>query len=675
MKTNEEKIEHLNLVLRAIRNVNKLLVKEKDRTRLLQGICNNFIENRGYYNAWIALLNKSGGLVTTAEAGLGQQFLPIVERLKRGKLPYCAQRALTQSELFLVEDPVSDCTDCPLSAIYAGRGGMTVRLEHEGMVYGILAVSIPKDFVSDEEEQELVGEVAGDIAFGLHIIELGKERKQAEETLRERMHQLGERVKELNCLLNISRLVEKRDISLGEILQGTVDLIPPAWQYTEITCARIILEGQEFKASNFEETNWRLVRDIIVHDESRGALEVCYLEKRPEADEGPFLQEERNLLNAIAERMGRVIERKRAQSTLLKSEKRFRDLVENSPIGISIRQDDQIVYQNPEQERLLGPLPRKSLLTDYENIHPEDLEKVREFYKKIISGEVQTQETDFRFYPTGKIGSKIDMKWVQCRASVIEYREREAILVNIMDVTRARELESFLRIQDKMSSLGRVAAGIAHEIRNPLSGINIYLNTLEKIYDKEEGLEKVKQILGQIQSASTKIESVIRRVMDFSKPSEPKRALTDINKPIEEALNLSSVTLRKRGIQIEKSLAENIQPCLADPHLIEQVILNLITNAAEVMKNIEGDKRIEVASSVANNRIMVKVSDSGPGVPLNLRDKIFDPFYTTKNGGTGIGLSLSRRIITDHGGSLGVSQNKWGGAEFIIEIPIKKSDF
>ena len=160
--------------------------------------------------------------------------------------------------------------------------------------------------------------------------------------------------------------------------------------------------------------------------------------------------------------------------------------------------------------------------------------------------------------------------------------------------------------------------------------------------------------------------------MDFSKPSTPKLLLTDLNKPIEEAIKLSVVTLRKSGIKIKKSLAENLPPCQADINLIEQVILNLITNASEAMKNVDSDKMIEVSTSLENNRILIKISDSGPGVSSNMKEKIFEPFYTTKSESTGIGLSLSHRIITDHGGSLEVSSSKWGGAEFMIEIPVEK---
>jgi signal transduction histidine kinase len=233
-------------------------------------------------------------------------------------------------------------------------------------------------------------------------------------------------------------------------------------------------------------------------------------------------------------------------------------------------------------------------------------------------------------------------------------------------------MEQLLRIQDKMASLGRVAAGIAHEIRNPLSGINIYLSTLERIYNKGENLEKIKKIIGQMQSASGKIESVIRRVLDFSKPGEPRFVLTDINQPIEEAISLASPALRKREINIEKALDKDLPPCAIDSHLMEEVILNLITNAAEAMQDMDKEKRIRITSSMKRKRVLISVSDSGPGIPVNNREKIFDPFYTTKLSSTGIGLSICHRIINDHGGSLEILKNKWGGAELRIEIPLKR---
>jgi len=188
-KRAEARIEHLNLVLRAIRGVNQLIVREKDRGRLIQGACDKLIETRGYYNAWIALIDESGKLVATAEAGLGEGFLPLVEQLERGEPFYCRRMALAQAGALIIEDPVSTCADCPLSRGFRGRGGMAIRLEHSGKIYGLLVVSVSVDYVADEEEQSLFEEVAEDIAFALHSIELEEERERAQEALRQKTEQ------------------------------------------------------------------------------------------------------------------------------------------------------------------------------------------------------------------------------------------------------------------------------------------------------------------------------------------------------------------------------------------------------------------------------------------------------------------------------------------------------
>ena len=157
-------------------------------------------------------------------------------------------------------------------------------------------------------------------------------RKRAEKGLENRTNDLNERVKELNCLYGIAQLVEKRGISLEEMIQGTVDLIPMAWRYPEITCARIIMGDQEFKTKNFRKTDWRQACDIIVHGELSGTVEVYYLEEKPACHEGPFLKEERTLINTIAGRLARITERVRAEKEIRFIKDKFEDLYHNAPI-------------------------------------------------------------------------------------------------------------------------------------------------------------------------------------------------------------------------------------------------------------------------------------------------------------------------------------------------------
>ena len=176
-------------------------------------------------------------------------------------------------------------------------------------------------------------------------------RVRASESLRLRSQQLNERLKELDCLYGISNLVETPGITLEEILLGTVDLIPDAWQYPEIVCARIMLNGQNFETESWVESEWKQTSEIVIHGQKEGVLEVCYLETRPDLDEGPFLKEERVLINAITQRLGRIVERKNAETELRKLSR----AVEQSRVSVIITDDQgNIEYVNPGFELLTG---------------------------------------------------------------------------------------------------------------------------------------------------------------------------------------------------------------------------------------------------------------------------------------------------------------------------------
>jgi len=356
------------------------------------------------------------------------------------------------------------------------------------------------------------------------------------------------------------------------------------------------------------------------------------------------------------------------------SEQRFQDLSENALTGISIVQKGRVIYRNREMKRLLNNAehpPDRFLL---ENVHPGDVEKFQAFFDRLSSGKTRTANMEFRFLIKEPHTKRMSVKWVYCRATIITYRGEDAILVNIMDITRVKEIDARLRIQDKMASLGRVAAGIAHEIRNPLSGINIYLNILEKQNSKGAHDEKISEIIKNVQSASNKIESVIKRVMDFSKPGEPRLIADDINRPLLEAMDLSSVSLRKNGIELLVEIDENLPTVLLNAQLIEELVLNLIVNAVDAMKHADGAKKITISSSRRNGDICVSIADSGPGIPDHLKEKIFEPFYTTKHDSSGIGLSICQRIAVDHEGTLEVKSGPCGGTEFILKIPITEGD-
>lgn len=166
--------------------------------------------------------------------------------------------------------------------------------------------------------------------------ELKKYRDHLEVLVEIRTHELGERVKELNCLYSISKIIEKQEIKLDQIFQEIVNIIPSSLQYPEITCARIIFNEQEFITQNFQDTKWKQKAKVIIDSKHIGTLEVCYLKEKPEIDEGVFLKDEKTLINVIAKRLGRVIKQKHTETTLQKNEERLNFFMQSATESFAI---------------------------------------------------------------------------------------------------------------------------------------------------------------------------------------------------------------------------------------------------------------------------------------------------------------------------------------------------
>jgi len=210
-----------------------------------------------------------------------------------------------------------------------------------------------------------------------------KEHARIKKALQQQTHDLGERVKELNCLYAMSGLVERHSISLEKILRETVDIIPFAWQYPEITGAKITLDDQVFSTDNFRETPWTQSAHISVKRKKLGYLEVCYLKKKPKSDEGPFLKEERNLINVIAKRIGEIIERKMAEDALKESTTRNKALLNAIPdLIFRISRDGTIL--DLKKGKSFGQRLRTHVLLG------RNVQELPDYFK-VLSGEIVRQ--------------------------------------------------------------------------------------------------------------------------------------------------------------------------------------------------------------------------------------------------------------------------------------------
>jgi two-component system sensor histidine kinase/response regulator len=254
-KKAERKIQHLNTLLRAIRNVSQLIAREKDREQLIQGACECLSETRGYHSICIILLDESRKLTFAAQARLGEDFQLLVDRAGRGDWNYCTKRALSQTGTFVIDDLVSTCGDCPIAKRCLGRKAMSTRLEYGGEVFGLMIASIDGDRAIDKEEQSLFEEVAGDLAFALNGIRLEEERQCTEAAL------LLERSR-LEALLQLSQMT-------AAPMQGITDFaLEAAVRLTESKIGYLAF-------MNEDETV------LTMHSWSKTAMEQCAIINKP----------------------------------------------------------------------------------------------------------------------------------------------------------------------------------------------------------------------------------------------------------------------------------------------------------------------------------------------------------------------------------------------------------
>jgi signal transduction histidine kinase len=243
-------------------------------------------------------------------------------------------------------------------------------------------------------------------------------------------------------------------------------------------------------------------------------------------------------------------------------------------------------------------------------------------------------------------------------------------MVDRLDVAK-QELERFhfqqMERADRLASVGEMAAGIAHEIKNPLTGIAAAITIIKDDFTSEDPRrEIVNEVLAQI----NRLDKTVNDLLYFGKPSQPELAYADINTILKKTLMFAGQ--HRGGINIEKrlELAENLPPVYVDPKQIQQVLLNLILNAVQAMQDggtltitssapvVEGDKWVRVT-----------VEDTGPGIPQQILEKIFAPFFTTKAQGTGLGLAICQKLINQHNGTISVRSGDTKGTVFTVDLP------
>lgn len=355
---------------------------------------------------------------------------------------------------------------------------------------------------------------------------------------------LRERVKELTCLYGIAQVAEHAGHDLDAALRGIVALLPAAWQYPEVTEARITLDARSWETPGFRLGSQVQRAEIFVGNAPHGHVEVVYREDRPPAGEGPFLHEERSLINEVARQIGLMVERQQAAL---------------------------------EKERLRLQL------------------------------------------------------WHS----------------------------------ERLSTIGRLAAGLAHELNEPLGSILGYAQLAQRSF----GLpDQTGQDLAKVVKASLHARDIVRRLLVFARQAPANGGPVVLNDVIRESLFLLESRCRRAGVRIVLGLAADLPPVRADRSLLEQAFLNLAVNGIQAMST---GGRLEVTTKALATGVELVVKDDGEGMTPEVLQRCFDPFYTTREvgQGSGMGLAVTHGIVTSLGGTIEAASQLGKGSRFVITLP------
>jgi len=355
---------------------------------------------------------------------------------------------------------------------------------------------------------------------------------------------LRERVKELTCLYGISQAIQKHSDSFDYLLADIVNLLPSAWQYPDITSAKIVLDKKLYLTSSFAESSIKQNADIIINGKKRGYVTIYYSEEKILLYEGPFLKEERHLLDTVARELSIVVEQKEAKD---------------------------------EKNRL------------YEQ----------------------------------------------------------------------------LKHADRLATIGQLSAGVAHELNEPLGSILGFAQLLNKNSTLSEG---VCMDIQKIVNASLHAREIVRKLLIFSRQMPVKMSDVDLNSVVKEGLFFLESRCVKNGIKLICDYEKDLSYIFADASQLTQVLVNLVVNSIHAMP--EGGV-LTITTKSADGMVLLIVEDIGEGISEENMDKIFLPFFTTKEvgKGTGLGLSVVNGIITAHKGSIMVYSKVGKGTRIEIKFP------
>jgi PAS domain S-box-containing protein len=383
-------------------------------------------------------------------------------------------------------------------------------------------------------------------------------------------------------------------------------------------------------------------------------------------------------LNLANEQLQReVAERLRAEESLQRSVDLYRLLADHSTDVISRLSPDGVhVYVSPASLAITGFAPEEIVgRSIFDLAHQDDVDMLRGVQQQVLST-ADTVTTTFRIRRKDH-----GYAWIEstCKRLSDPAGGVEGIIAVTRDVSERKEAaERLTRLQDELahvarvSSLGEMASGLAHELNQPLTAVINYLEASRRLLSESKVAPEVTAAINEAAAEAQRAGRIIQRLRAFVRRGETERTVADVNRLVAEVMELAAADLRARRVKVELELGPDLPGVKADAVQVQQVILNLLWNAVEAMTNEgRGERRITIRTVRSGEReVEVGVSDTGPGLAPEVRERLFEPFYTTKESGLGLGLPISYSIVEAHGGRLWADPETAAGTTFRFTLPV-----
>ena len=496
------------------------------------------------------------------------------------------------------------------------------------------------------------------------------ERKQAEEELRaseERYHHLFENLNDAALLADAETGQVLETNQQGEILLGMSrkeiigmhqsDLHPPdkAEEYKR----RFATHVAKGRAADYE-------GEVIRKD---GTIVPVHIGASPLTIQGRHL-----ILGLFHD----ITERKRAEETLRQSEQKYKNLFELAPYAIATVDKKGVVTSCNTAVLSSTGYSKDEIVGKHffklQFLRVSDIPMYMKIFNSLLKGNVPKPfEVNYRT----KDGAS---RWVQVHVGLLEVDgSKEGAQVAFEDITERKRaeaeekwLQQELYLSRRLASIGELAAGVAHEINNPLTGI---LGFSQRLLGKSSD-EEFSHDLQIINSEAQRAAKVVQNLLTFARRREPKKEYSNINDILQKALELRAYELKTSNIEVVTDLTPSLPEIMVDFQQIQEVFLNIILNAEQVMNETHGGGKLIIKTRQTKDHIRISFTDDGPGIPPEYLDNVFDPFFTTRaeKGGTGLGLSACHGIVTEHGGRICAKSKPGKGATFFVELPLSLAE-